>query len=166
MFDFSLLQRLCEARGISGDEGAVRDLIIDEIKAQLDQDTRNHDQDAEEENIQELERISQGSVNQLDAAYQKKGSQSEDTCPADNAAGSFACLFDEIGFWEDKLTVIQGDRSTRENRNPPDPGGSGSSRREQSGIPPPSERREDLWYRARRGGCGWSGPGARRDTVP
>ena len=32
MFDFSLLQRLCEARGISGDEGAVRDLIIDEIK--------------------------------------------------------------------------------------------------------------------------------------
>lgn len=32
MIDYSLLERLCSASGISGDEGAVRDIIIEEIK--------------------------------------------------------------------------------------------------------------------------------------
>ena len=32
----ALLQRLCEAKGISGDEGAVRSVIIDEIKDYAD----------------------------------------------------------------------------------------------------------------------------------
>ncbi len=31
MVDYSLLKRLCSARGISGDEGAVRDIILSEI---------------------------------------------------------------------------------------------------------------------------------------
>ncbi len=36
MIDHSLLRRLCEAKGISGDEGAVRDIIIEEIKGFAD----------------------------------------------------------------------------------------------------------------------------------
>ena len=32
MIDYSLLRRLCSANGISGDEGAVRELIINEIR--------------------------------------------------------------------------------------------------------------------------------------
>ena len=32
MIDYTLLRKLCAADGISGDEGEVRDLIINEIK--------------------------------------------------------------------------------------------------------------------------------------
>ena len=36
MINIPLLKRLCMANGISGDEGAVRELIIEEIKGYAD----------------------------------------------------------------------------------------------------------------------------------
>ena len=37
MIDYALLRKLCAADGISGDEGEVRDLIINEIKDYADE---------------------------------------------------------------------------------------------------------------------------------
>ena len=37
MIDYTLLRALCEANGISGDEGSVRELILNEVRPYADE---------------------------------------------------------------------------------------------------------------------------------